>query len=272
MSIEQQRTFGEIVGMEPKMPVGSHRDDWVFCSDDSLCRLENAFADCNGNHHSNEEDCLESNVTILTEFLDGVVKWSEEYATENTDYADGYCHLVDEGSHDWPDRIDEWLERNFADRCGHSKYDDCKKELIQAICEELDGKWDCEPEYCGNEYSSYSGKACCLDSFEVGECEEQLSIADHPILRILHDQGTLDDCLDQYNGDGHISRDRRRVKNEETGCYERVGRETYDPYGSDYPDVMLYTNPGGKWDFVVSEERMNELLISAIITVCRKGV
>ena len=126
MSNEQQRTFGEVVGMEPKMPVGSHRDDWVFCSDDSLCRLENAFEDCSGSYHSNEEDCLESNVTILTEFLDGVAEWSCTYARENDDFASGYFGILSEGSHDWPNRVEEWFSRNHEDRCGHSKFDDYK--------------------------------------------------------------------------------------------------------------------------------------------------
>ena len=57
------------------------------------------FFDYNGCAHSNDEDRHDADVTIVSDFLDGVAKWSCEYATENTDYTGGYDHMIDEDSH-----------------------------------------------------------------------------------------------------------------------------------------------------------------------------
>ena len=88
----------------------------------------------------------------------------------------------------------------------------------------------------------------------------------------MHDDDRLNDVLDDVKSDSYVSRSRRRVKNEETGRYECVGRETYDPYGSKYPDIMTYHCPGGRWDFVVCEDTMNEYLLDGLTELFDKFV
>ena len=269
MTIEQQATFGETVGMEPLVPTRKHYDDLVECSDGNMILHGEAFYDCNGCPHSTEEDRAEAELTIVTEILDAHAEWVCEYSRENTDYADGYYHCIVEDSYAWNERIGRWFESNIEDYYGHSKYDDCKDKLIEFICDGLNDCNDWEPEFSGDEYSAYSGSGCCMGSFDIGECEEQIEVNGNEALKELHDCGRLNDILDNYNGELYVSRDRRREKNEETGYYEYVGREHYDHRGSDHPDIMGYVSPGGQWHFVVCEERMTELMNEAIIRLCR---
>jgi hypothetical protein len=273
--MEMQKTiFGETI------PVTSHRDDIVLCSDGEERRRENALADCDGGWHGDDEARLEANGEIVGKILDAREKWSCEYNTENGDSADGYAGIVDERSDGWNDRVKEWIEDNYDDEYDCLEHDPDVDDLgynelidfiVASVCDELEGQYDCEPEFHGSEYACYSGKGCCLDSFDIGEVEEQISINDHPELKVLHDAGELDDVLDEVESDYHhdytISRQRRRVKNEKTGHYECIGRETYMPYehSADYPTFEIYVMPGGQWQFVVSAERMEELVTAAVM-------
>lgn len=267
MTVELQRTFGESVGMDALVPTERHGDDPVECSDGTVLPHRDVCYDVKGGAHSSEDDAFDANVTIVSDFLDGVAKRAGEYATENTDYADGYAHIVDEMSHDWRDRVNEWVCNELESREGYDDPDDLTDRVADRVYEALEGSFDSEPEYTSSDYAAYSGSGCCLAQFDIGECEEQIEINAHDVLRDLHDAGVLDDILDHVNCDLYISRSRRRVRNEETGLYECVGRETYDAYGSDHPDLLGYHSPGGQWMFVVSEDRMRELVDSALLAL-----
>lgn len=270
--MEMQKTiFGTVV------PVTPHRDDIVVCSDGEGRRREDALADCGSGGHGDDEARKEANAVIVGEILEAREKWANEFATEKGDYVDGYTHIVNERSDGWNDRVKEWIEDSYADEYDWVDYDNEDEQpgfvdsIIQSVCDELDGSFDCEPEYHSSEYAAYSGEGCCLDSFDIGEIEEQISVNDCEKLKALHDAGELDDVLDEvesdYSHDYTISRDRRREKNEKTGRYEPVGRETYMPYehSAEYPTFEIYVMPGGQWQFVVSAERMGELVTEAIL-------
>jgi hypothetical protein len=251
------------------VPVRVHPNDTVECSDGADCLLRDAFVDCRGEYHSDDADQHDANVTIVTEILKGIDEWATEYCTENTDYVDGYFYVVDEMSHDWAPRIEEW----FSDLCyngegyeGYEDDDDFTAELVAAVREAIDVDSDCEPEYDANDYACYTGSGCCLWSFDIGEHEEQVEISAYPELQALHDQGILDDVLDDVNCDAYVCRSRRREKNEKTGYYEPVGRETYMPYDrhTDCPCFEVMTSPGGQWRFVIPADRMDEIVQEAI--------
>lgn len=243
--MKQLKLDGSIV------PVGPHRDDTVVCSDGTEVVRSEVFVDCAGGAHSSDEDRKDANVAIVTELLDAQEKWYSAYCTENEDFASGYDCIVAEGSHGWKDRIEEYLEEENID------YD---AALVAFLIDRLDAN-DCELKYNRSDYSCYSGPGLCLDSIEIGEQELQIDINNFPELKVLHESGELDDILDCYNGDLYISRSQRRVLNEETGCYEQVGRDTYMPYGdSDYPNMFGYANPGGQWHWVVPADTVNELI------------
>lgn len=232
------------------VPVGPHRDDIMVCSDGTECPRYEARFDCAGNAHSTDEARHDADVEIVTELLDAREKAVSEYCTENEDYASGYDCIVNEGSHGWRDRIEEWLEAEDID------FD---AALVAHIIDRIDSS-DCEVVYNRSEYAAYSGPGLCIDSFDIGEVEEQIGISDYPELTVLHNQGRLDDVLDDVRCEFCISRSRRRVKNEKTGSFEPVGRETYMPYGSDYPSILAYTMPGGQWHWVIPADCIREII------------
>jgi hypothetical protein len=271
MTTVQQRTFGAVVGLEPVVAVVPHRNDLVECSDGTNHRHCDVCYDCAGGAHSNDSDRHDAEVAIVTGILDAQGKWADEYCTENEDYTEGYDCLVNEDQITWKGRTDEWVRDElesrdeFVDLKEHDDlvmFDLLAKFVGDYVFEELDGSSECELEYDSNEYAGYSGEGCCLSSFDIGEYEIQIDINDCDELKALHDRSVLDDILDDVNCDVYVSRSCRREKNEKTGYYENVGRETYMPYprNSDHPDIMAITNPGGQWRFVVPAERMGELV------------
>ena len=267
----KQRTFGDDVGMEPVVPVSSHESDLVECSDGTTIPLSDVFEDCRGGYHSNEDDRHEADVTIVREVLDNVIKWVDEYV-QNTDYADGYYHIVDECSHDWDRSVEEWVREHYGDHMGYGHLDDYVDDIVESIGCNLKGSSDWEPEYGHNEYFGYSGPGCCLWGTDIGEYEEQIDVSCFDELQELHNQTRLDDVLDDLEREFCISRSQRRVKNESTGRYEGVGRKTYMSgfNGDKHPCFEMYTSPGGRYDFVVCADRMHELVATAIIDICRR--
>ena len=250
-------------GLDAVVPTRAHPDDEVICEDGWICKHSEALWDCKGRAWGAAGLCHDANVEVVTDLLNGVDEWVTEYCTGNTDYASAYDHIVNETSHDWPDIIERWVRDHYGDRMGHTEFDDRMDEVVKSVCEELDGGYDCEAHYQRSDYDCWHGPGCCLWSTDIGEHEEQIEIASYPELQDLHDRGILDDVLDDVNCDVHVSRDRRRVKNEETGRYEYVGRETYDR-GNGHPYLMTYHMVPGCWHWVVDEERMNELVDEAL--------
>ena len=252
----QNTIFGELV------PTAPHKNDLIDCSDDTVCRHEDTHYDVKGGAHSDADDRLAANVAIVEEILNGVDEWSCDYHTGNGDYPDGYDYIVHEESPNWPDKVREWVENEYDEFVNSefaNEHSDYMDKLVEHICEGID---DFDVEYNSSNYDCYSGDACCLYSLDIGECEEQIDINCYPELKALHDLRELDDVLDRVNTDCYISRSHKREKNEKTGYYENVGRETYMPYehSADHPTVELYTMPGGIWHFIVPAERMKELV------------
>ena len=262
----KQTTFGTTVGLPPVVDCADHPSDMVRCSDGMTRAIGDVVRDCKNEAHADSETAHDANVDIVTGILMAHDKWVLEYTTENTDYTSGYDHCVDETSHDWPVIIKRWIEDkdHWLDRLPSAEMD----KFIGLLCENL-SSWDCEPEYYGNEYACYSGNGLCLWAFEIGEYENQIEMSSHVELQALHDAGKLDDVLNDVNCDVHISRDRKRVKNEATGHYEYTGRESYDHHNSDHPCLMAYHIPGGQWQFVVPAETMNEKLTETTLAYLR---
>jgi hypothetical protein len=259
-TMEKQLTFGDIVGMDSAVATARLRNDWIECSDGTVRVHEDVLYDCRDNPHSNEDDQFDANVEIVTEILDNGNAWVCEYC-ESDDYGGDYAFCVDENYHkDYEHVVEEWCRNNL---------DNWSDDIVRDVCEKI-SSWDCDAEYQSSEYAAWSGSGCCVWSFSIGEYEQQTGINDIPEFKELHSLGDLDDILDEYNGDCCVHRSKRREKNEETGRYEDVGRETYDD-GSDYPCLMTYHNPGGAWHFVISDDRMNELVSEAIVNLCSRA-
>lgn len=292
-----QRTFGTIVGLDSVVPVGPHPDDDTICSDGTSCKRRHAFIDCKGEPHSNDEDRIETNNQIVSDIVDGHVRWANEYCTENEDFATGYDCIINEGHHNWDNGIDDWLygvwdddeARQFLiDNEDHFDHDDFDQwandldpdgepfgwsdyindryynfpnnKLVETIKELIDDSSACDLEYNHNEYNRYEGTGCCLDGVVIGEQEEQIDINSIPEFKALHDSGELNDCLKDYNGDGYIYLPRARVAGK-----GYVGHEHYDHHGSDYPVVTFTHVPDGRWDWVICHDDMVEYMGDAIL-------
>jgi len=249
---EMQRTLdGALV------PVGPHRDDLVECSDGSFVRYEDVeFVDCRGGVHSNEDDMNDANDDIVRDVLDSRDEWIGEYVASD-DYGDNYAYLVLEDSVRWKDRIAEYVDEECPDLSG-----DVRRIIVDNLWGAIDG-YDLEAHYQSNEYACYYGEGVCVDSFEVGEYEDQIEVNEVPELRALYDSGDLEGCLGRYNGDLCINEnDRydaelgRRVK---TGFVEK----------SDHPTFYGYSGGWGRWHYAIPADRMKELLAETIADYCR---
>ena len=297
--MEQQRTLDGGLVPTAKLPT-----DDVVCVEGHTCKRCEAFADCTGAYHHSLDDQRDANVEAVTDLLNNVEKWVCEY-TSDGDYPDAYFCIVDEGHHRWNELVEGWLrdvditglscladsyeegelDDDFDLEDFNSQFDkdqiypftvddflkefyDCPDDddVAKWIAKELDASFDCDPVYNSNEWAGYEGDGLCLDSFTIGEYEEQIDVYANPVLKDLHDKGELDDVLDCVNCDLYISRSKLRVKNEKTGHYEYVGRETYDN-GGDYPTLLGYCSPPGQWHFVVDNDRMVELTKEAIVAL-----
>lgn len=238
---EQQRMLDGTLA-----PVGPHRDDDILCSDGTLVKRPLVLLDCKGGAHSNEEDQHDANVSILTEYLSEGDEWVKEHTTtEGSDYPSAYACILSEGHHNWEPLIVEWLF-NSDDNPG----DPLLTLLSAEIADNVDPD-DAEPKYNSSDYSSYSGKGCCIDSFAIDEYEHEHDVMCTEVLRTLHEQGQLDACIDDVNCDVFIARD------------------SYSASAT-HPTLTTYHTPGGGWDFVIPAGRMDELLAQAIIAVCRR--
>ena len=247
-----QRTFGTVVGMEPIVPCRPHCDDIVVDADGNEMRRGDAYLDCRGHAHCSEDDRDDANLTIVEEILNGVNEWVREYCTENGDYASGYDHIVQEVSHDWPGPVEEWIRDNY------DYSDEVVSQLVDAVCDALDGSYDAEAEFNRNEYACYSGDGCCLWGTDIGEYEEQVDVNTFPEFVALAESGELVDLLERVNCDAYVS----------SSGLQWLKRHLAE--GRDYPCFYTYHCPGGRWDWVVPAGRMRELVSEAIVGLCRK--
>lgn len=265
---ERQLTFGSVVGMSADVPTERHDDDLVECSDGTVRCHADVHYDCRGGAHGSDEDRMESNVEIVTEVLMKVDEWVVEYTTENSDYPDGYAYICDEDAVNWRDRFVEYVrerleyEFDLDDLDTGDDRDEWLDSVADAVYERCDAGMDVEAEYDRNEYACYSGSGFAPYSLDIGEYENQLDIAEFDELQALHDAGELDDVLDHVNCDVYVNRSKRREKNEATGRYEDVGRETYMPYkhSEEHPNLMTYHSPGGQWHYVLSAESVDQMI------------
>lgn len=264
-SSEGQQTFGPAVGAAPVVPVKKHTYDQRTCSDGITRKHDDVFYDSRDNAHGNPVERHKADIAVVTEILMKEGAWVTDYTTgahDITDYADGYKYIVNEQRDTWHGPVKEWIQDNYD----HTMEVD--KELTSRICDAIDGDSDFESVYNGGGYIAYADDGCCLYCVDIGEYENQMELADHPELRVLHNQMRLDDILDDVRCDVYVGRSRKRTLVKDTGRYESTGRETYDD-GSEYPNLMTYHNPGGRWDYVVSVDRMRRLYYAAIVDYLR---
>jgi hypothetical protein len=240
MSIMQQRTFGVTVGMDALVPTRKHPNDQVICEDTGhVVRHADCFYSVDGTAFEDDEARDERDVDALRVDFEGFIGWSDEYRG-SSDCADEYAYLVGEGD---PGRVNdavrEWVDYAYGD----SK--DYPDEMIDDICTDLVDNVEMSVSHG---YFGSSNHAVTLDSYECGECEEQIDISSSALLTALHERGDLEDLLDQLDRDFCFYR---------RSCYDSVtNTRTEGPIVSegDYPDIILYNNTDIWYHAGVSEE------------------
>jgi hypothetical protein len=242
--MEKQRTLdGRLV------PVAPHRDDIIETEDGEFIRYGDIeYTDCRGRVFSNEEDRDDSDDDIVREILDAQDEWIGDYVSSD-DYGDGYAYVVCEDTYRWKDPVREWICDNYSDGGRYSSrsiFDgELEDALVDGLIENLDD-YNLEACYNSNEYACYSGSGCAVDSFEVGEYEDQIDVNGRDEFEVLYEEGRLRDCLNRYNGDL---------------CVRCDNHDLREPY----PCFYGYSNGWGRWHYVFSDESMEQALVAAII-------
>lgn len=251
------------------LPFAPLPNDVVTCADGTQVERQYAYEDCQGNYHATSDERHAANVQIVSDLLAKVNDDASGYYTENVDYPNSYT-AGECRSTAINDAIREWVEENvdvegyLPDRseyeCGED-YELDARDKVDDITDYLDRHVDydfAEPVYHPCEYAGYSGPGVCIDGFDIGEVEEQIDLTCFDELYRLHVSGDLDDVLDDINCDVIVYRRKRREQID--GKYCEVGRETYNPYNQDNPTLTLVVYPGGRWDFVLSDEYLQDIL------------
>lgn len=228
----KQRTFdGELTASAP------HPEDKIFCSDGSVKRRGDAFADYNGDYHPTNDRMEMENMLIVHRVVDDIAVAVEEY-TKHHDYSEMYEHIIHENHTKWGEEVGDWLFANLNIECDG---------VVDAVCEQILGYALWEPIYDYNEFNHYQGNGVCLYSVDVGEIEEQVDITTHPVLRQAYNDGMLEHYLESYNGDAHLSAAYR---------YDRKSGQIVKSGYVRGSVFYMYLIPGGQWQFVVSETEL----------------
>jgi hypothetical protein len=210
--------------------------DTVVAIGDVYCRFSEGFAaeyryedgelDLARFIRDNTQEMMDEAWNSLSDVLTQIQEWSEEYNTTHDDAGDGYAHMVAEGC--WPDqwkRICEYLDENF--------------DLTDA---QLDKLADCGEEFCddfemrpGHIFSGEPGDGIVLDSWPVGEIEEQIEISH------LAEQAKLPESLV------------RHLISEQSDFCLRMWR-------TDSATCEMYIYTDDIWQAVLTDERIEDIL------------
>ena len=185
--MDQQHTFGEKVGLPPTLPPAHLPCDNVKChlTGETLDRCD-SFRSHDGKCFSDDEDRKEYDLGALREFFDEVLEWSTLHH-ESDDVAESYAHCAGE-SDQMNDNIEIWLNEEYEIEPTYKLIQDMSYTLIKQMDVEI------VPEYRNSHLD------VVFDCFECGEVEEQVDIDREP-LRAMHENGTLNDLLDELDRD-----------------------------------------------------------------------
>lgn len=238
-----QATFGESFGLESVVPVKRMPTVEMMLAPEGTC------FDIAGNPVESEDAVFEANAEIVKKILDADCKWYEDYA-KTDDYGGDYAYLAAEsGRTDWHDEVSEWVESNYSNYDG---FDDWSGEMIRAIIDGVDLRNDCEAIYWPSDYSMYSGDGICVDSWQLGELENQIDVSYHAELEALHDRGELEAILDHIEGDGDWGLINHARWDSKKGRRDGINYVSHNC-------IDMYVSPGGQWCFVIPEGKLEEL-------------
>ena len=237
-----QKTFGPIVGLDPEVPIRRHPNDMIVCADTGN-RVRHA--DC---HYSADDEAWEDeserndhDVDLLRTYFEGVIEWSDDWHASD-DAAD---HLVQEGGGGYMrDNVKAWFDNRGVD------YDDYPKDMIADIC--ADHNLPMEVSISHGCFGS-SDHDVTFDSYDCGECEEQVDLSGSELLTALHDRGDLEDLLEE------IDREFCFYRNSKWDPATKTRTEGSIVSEGEYPCIMLYNCPDVWYHFGCSDDELQEV-------------
>jgi hypothetical protein len=236
-----QTTFGEVVGLDPVMPIAPHPNDIVDCEDSgSQMRRADCLEAADGTFWEDEHGRAVHEEQLVREYLDGVIEWSDEY-NASSENVDQYGYLIYENPQCYRESIKEALEDALY---GCDDLDFLTDDAIDTVFEALEDKMVGKST---SGYSSPSGIDVTFNSFDWGEVEEQVDINEIDLLSALHKRDDLEEILDSLDNEFCLYRYVRSVYDDD-GKF--VGHERGEIIQSgcngEYPSFTL-TNNTGLW-------------------------
>jgi hypothetical protein len=223
-------------GNPTTLPITDHPDDIVYLEDtETEARKGDSFRNSRGHWYSTAEEAHTQDEQtweyIKDAFFEASEEWIEEYV-KSDDYGSEYFYLLSESSHRSEEQIAQWLDEQT--QCGKRI-----SEIVARVC--VDNVIErAEAETCDEYSSCLRSDGLCLDSFQVGEHEDQVEWSRFVEWCEEHEDGIvppMDWCIGQQ--------------------YEFRGLSN-----GKYPAFYHYVNTGVRWDYYVND---NQTLATIIL-------
>ncbi len=199
-----QRTFGDVVGLDPIVPTRYHPTDIVSCVDTGEDKLRrDCLIAADGMAFAAQSERFEHEVQLVREYLDGCIKWDDEYRRTD-DCSSEYHFIVGEDSSTLMGHVVYW-----ADSHTDSDSTDFPEAMREAVCADILEQM--EVTICEG-YSTYNNPDVVVGDYEVGETEVQIDIAGNDLLSTLADRDDLEEILECLDGEFCISNISKLVK------------------------------------------------------------
>lgn len=204
MTTVLQRTFGEVVGLDPVVPTRSHPNDEVICEDTGESRaLRDCLIAADGTAFAAESKRFDHEVSLVRDFLEGCRECDTDYR-KSGDCADDYHFLVGEDSSTLAGLLTEW-----ADSHTDSDSDDYPLEMRESVCEDMLEKMKVKVL---EGYSTTREPDIVLGSYECGETDIQVDVANNDVLAALAARDDLEGILEELASEFCITGTRKPVK------------------------------------------------------------
>ena len=185
-----QRTFGEIVGLDPFMPVAPHPNDEFRCEDTGEWkRRDEVLFSYDGIAWWDHDERYDYEVTALVGLAETLLEGMDDYV-DHVDSIDDAKHEAFNDDLTWREYVADYYCDDTDDCTGHTDHQ------FEMICDDLRNRADAVVRTCG--YSDFDYN---LTSWDVVKVHDQIMINDHPLLKALHDRDELEGMLDDYSCD-----------------------------------------------------------------------
>ncbi len=240
-----QRTFGPTVGLDSEVPVAGHPSDLLVCHDtgEDMNRRDCLFA-ADGTPFADSDERIEYDIKLVHDILESHIEWDDEYR-KSPDCTSEYHHIVGEDSTTLMENLVYWAD-DYLD----SDSTDYPEEMREAVCADI--LETMEVSICEG-YSPVGEPDVIAGSWECGETEIEVIIAENDVLAALADRGDLEVILESLDCEFCIGSVRKPVR--KNGAIVSWKHDCYISVGC----ITLINNTDIRYVFGLSNEAMEEL-------------